>query len=80
MRFECEQCEKPFTQKIRDVVPECTYTQRLYEGIADARRKQDVATIAKMYGLGYKLVESIVLKAGEAKLEDRRDAPLKVRH
>ncbi|MCP4360395.1 MAG: hypothetical protein GY796_20495 [Chloroflexi bacterium] len=27
-RFDCEGCGKLFTQVIRDVVPECTYTQR----------------------------------------------------
>ena len=77
-RLKCSHCRKPFTQEVRDVVPECTYTYRLYEEIADPKRKQDVSTIADHYGLGYKLVESILLKAGEAKLEGRRKAPLQV--
>ena len=77
-RLKCSHCRKPFTQEVRDVVPECTYTCRLYEEIADPKRKQDVSTIADHYGLGYKLVESILLKAGEAKLEGRRKAPLQV--
>jgi signal recognition particle subunit SEC65 len=77
-RLKCSHCRKPFTQEVRDVVPECTYTYRLYEEIANPKRKQDVSTIAELYGLGYKLVESILLKAGEAKLELRRKAPLQV--
>ncbi len=77
-RLKCRHCRKPFTQDVRDVVPKCTYTYRLYEEIADPKRKQDVSTIAEHYGLGYKLVESILLKAGEAKLEVRRKEPLQV--
>ena len=80
VRFDCDGCGKPFTQVIRDVVPECTYTQRLYEEMADPRRKQDVATLAELYGVGYKLAESILLKAGEAKLAHRRDEPIEVAH
>jgi transposase len=64
-RFGCEKCKRPFTQTIRDVVPECTYTYRLYEETSNPKRKQDVATLAKLYGVGYKVVESIVLKRGE---------------
>jgi Holliday junction resolvasome RuvABC DNA-binding subunit len=59
-------------------VPDCTYTQQLYEEVADARRKQDVATLAQLYGIGYKTAESILLKAGEAKLSQRKDAPVEV--
>lgn len=77
-RLKCGHCRNPFTQEIRDVVPDCTYTYRLYEEIAAPKRKQDVSTIAELYGLGYKLVESIFLKAGEAKLEARRQEPLQV--
>ncbi len=80
VRFDCEPCKKPFTQLVRDVVAECTYTQRLYEEISNPKRKQDVATLAEIYGVGYKIVESILLKAGEAKLAARRDAPVEVEH
>ena len=80
VRFDCEQCCKPFTQTIRDIVPDCTYTQRLYEEVSDARRKQDVATLAELYGIGYKTAESILLKAGEAKLSQRQAAPVAVEH
>ncbi len=80
VRFDCEKCGKPFTPTIRDIVPDCTYTQRLYEEVADARRKQDVATLAELYGIGYKIAESILLKAGEAKLSQRQDAPVEVEH
>lgn len=79
-RFDCEHCQKPFTQQIRDVVPDCTYTYRLAQYLADGRRKQDVSTLAKLYGLGYKLVESILFKAAEAKLQSRADEPLDVEH
>lgn len=78
-RFDCEFCRKPFTQEIRDVVADCTYTHRLEAEIANPKRKQDVATLATLYGVGYKLVESIILKAGEAKIEARRKEPIKVR-
>ena len=39
-------------------MPECTYTHRLYEEMADPRREQDAATLAELYGVGYKLAES----------------------
>ena len=78
-RFDCEQCQSSFTEPIRDVVPDCTYTYRLMAELADPRRKQDVATLAATYGLGYKLVESIVLKAAQAKVEARTEAPLQVK-
>ena len=77
-RFTCGPCQKPFTQELRDVVPDCTYTQRLYDEIANPRRKQDVATLAELYGIGYKLVESILLKAGESRLAERRQKPHQV--
>jgi transposase len=77
-RLNCQYCRKPFTQEVRDVVADCTYTYRLYEEIANPKRKQDVSTVAELYGVGYKLVERIFLKAGEAKLEARRQEPLQV--
>lgn len=80
VRFDCEKCKKSFTQTIRDIVPDCTYTYRLYEEVSDARRKQDVATLAELYRIGYKTAESIVLKAGEAKLTERREMPVEVEH
>ena len=80
VRFDCAVCEKPFTQVIQDIVPNCTYSQRLYEELSNSKRKQDVATLALLYKVGYKLVESILLKAGEAKLEQRRNTPLTVEH
>ena len=61
------------------MVPDCTYTYRLMAELADPRRKQDVATLAATYGLGYKLVESILLKAAQAKVEARTEAPLQVK-
>ncbi len=75
-RFKCCYCGTVFTQKVRDVAPDCTYTNRLYEEIANPKRKQDVSTISELYGIGYKVVESIFHKAGEAKLEKRRQNPL----
>lgn len=77
-RFDCEQCQKPFTQEIADVVAECTYTHRLYAEITNPKRKQDVATLAELYGIGYKIVEKMLLNAGESKLAQRRDKPVKV--
>ena len=80
VRFDCEQCNKPFTQSIQDVVSECTYTQRLYEEVSNPKNKQDVATLAELYGIGYKTVESMLLKAGEEKLMHRQDKPIEVEH
>jgi transposase len=77
-RFDCEHCKQPFTQEIADVVPDCTYTHRLYGEITNPKRKQDVATLAELYGIGYKVVERMLLNAGEAKLAQRRSEPLKV--
>ena len=77
-RFYCSHCKRPFTQTIADVAPNCTYTVRLYEEITDPQRKQDVATLAELYGIGYKTVESMLLKAGEAKLEERRAHAIQV--
>ncbi len=78
-RFECERCRRPFTQVIRDVVADCTYTYRLRDEIANPRRKQDVATLAKVYDVGYKVVESILLKAAKAKLDERAQKPMQVK-
>lgn len=64
---------------IRDVVPDCTYTYRLAEWIANPDRKQDVQTLARTSGLGYKLVESILLKSAEEKLTQRADNPIVVK-
>jgi transposase len=77
-RFWCKGCQNAFIQPIGDVVPECTYTYRLMAEIADPKRKQAVATLAQIYHLGYKLVESIILKAGQSKVAARTQAPLKV--
>lgn len=77
-RFYCEGCKQPFTPEIADVMPDCTYTHRLYEEITDPKRKQDVATMADLYGIGYKTVESMLLKAGEDKWASRRQEPLQV--
>ena len=60
------------------MAPNCTYTVRLYEEITVPQRKQDVATLAELYGIGYKTVESMLLKAGEAKLEERRAHAIQV--
>lgn len=79
-RFTCKSCQKPFTQTIRDVVPECTYTYRLAREIANPRRKQDVASLSYTYQLGYKLVEDILLKAAKLKLEKRSQAPMVIKH
>ncbi len=79
-RFWCEQCQQAFTETIRDVVPNCTYTYRLMEALANPRRKQDVATLAQTHGLGYKLVEGILLRAAEEKLTQRAQEPVQVTH
>lgn len=78
-RFDCDHCKQPFTQEIADVVPDCTYTHRLYEEITNPKRKQDVATMSELYGVGYKTVEQMLLNAGEARLKERRDKPLEVK-
>ena len=77
-RLKCGRCEHIFTLPIRDIVLNCTYTYRLAEEIANPKRKQDVATLARIYGLGYKTVESILKKAAEAKLNRRKDNPIRV--
>jgi len=77
-RFYCQHCQRPFTQEIADVMPNCTYTHRLYAEITNPKRKQDVATLAELYGIGYKTVEGMLLNSGEAKLEERQKEPLQV--
>ncbi|MGB0387619.1 MAG: ISL3 family transposase [Ardenticatenaceae bacterium] len=79
VRLECHVCHNVFTLEVRDVVPDCTYTYRLAELIADPSRKQDCATLARTFDLGYKLVESILLKAAEDKLNDRKEEPIQVK-
>lgn len=79
IRLSCEECKKGFTPEIRDVVKNCSYTQRLYAEISNPARKQDASTMARLYGVGYKVVENILLKAGEEKLEQRREKPLEVK-
>jgi transposase len=68
-----------FTLRFRDIVADCTYTKRLAREINDPERKQDVQTLARLYRIGYKTVESILLKASEAKIAQRRKAPVVVR-
>jgi transposase len=79
-RFECEECGHKFIETISDVVGSCSYTYGLMAELADARKKQAIATLAETYHLGYKLVESIILKAGRAKLEKRKEKPLPIVH
>ncbi len=79
-RFECPHCGNIFTEQISDGVGSCSYTYRLMAEIVDARRKQAVSTLAETYQLGYKLVESIILKAGEEKIASRKEAPIEVKH
>lgn len=79
-RFRCRSCQHVFTQTIRDVVPDCTYTYRLAAEISDPRRKQDVQTLATVYQIGYKTVESILLKAADDKLAKRKDQVIQVTH
>lgn len=78
-RLRCEVCKCVFTLRLRDVVADCSYTYRLAELIADPSRKQDVQTLSRVYGLGYKVVESIVQKAAEAKLKERQKQPIQVK-
>jgi len=79
-RFECPHCGNLFMEKIRDVAGSCSYTYRLMAEIADAKRKQAITTLAETYQLGYKLVESIILKAGEEKIAGRKKEPIEVKH
>lgn len=78
-RLKCGHCQTVFTLPIGDVVPDCTYTYRLAEWMANPERKQDVQTLAQTSGLGYKLVESILLKAAEEKLTRRENDPIQVK-
>ena len=77
-RVWCERCRQPVPVLIRDVVPECTYTYRFLEEVTNPRRKQDVATLAETYGVGYKLVEGMLLKAAELKEAHRLESPLQI--
>jgi transposase len=79
-RFECPHCGNIFTEVISDVVGSCSYTYRLMAEIADAKRKQAISTLAATYQLGYKRVESIILKAGEEKIDSRKKEPMAVKH
>ncbi len=79
MRLKCDYCRHVFTLRIRDVVPECTYTYQLAELIANPERKQDVQTMSRTFGIGYKLVESILLKAAEDKIAKRKNNPITVK-
>ena len=78
-RLRCKHCRHVFTLRIRDVVADCTYSKRLAREISDPTRKQDVETLSRLYRLGYKTVESILLKASEAKIAERQKAPLLVK-
>ena len=79
-RLYCDTCEHVFTLAIRDIVADCTYTHRLATMIADPSRKQDIQTLATIYEIGYKVVESILHKAAENKLRSRISEPVKVTH
>lgn len=79
-RFECEHCGNIFTEVIQDAVGSCRYTYRLMAEIVDAKRKQAISTLAESYQLGYKLVESMILKAGQEKIGSRKKEPIAVKH
>lgn len=79
MRLKCGFCNKPFTLPVADVVPNCTYTYRLADIISDPARKQDIMTLSRIYGIGYKTAERIIFKAVENKLEERATEPIKVK-
>ena len=78
-RLRCDHCQHVFTLRYRDIVADCTYTKRLAREISNPARKQDVQTLSRVYRIGYKTVESILLKASEAKLAARQDAPVVVK-
>ena len=78
-RLRCDHCHHVFTLRFRDVVVDCTYSKRLAQEISNPERKQDVQTLSRLYRIGYKTVESILLKASEAKIAQRQDCPLVVK-
>jgi transposase len=78
-RLKCDYCHHVFTLRFRDVVADCTYTKRLAREISNPERKQDVQTLSRLYRIGYKTVESILLKASEAKIAQRQDCPVIVK-
>ena len=78
-RLRCEHCRHVFTLRLRDIVADCTYSKRLAQEISDPTRNQDVATLSRVYRLGYKTVESILLKASEAKIAERQNNPLLIK-
>lgn len=78
-RLDCVWCGQKFTQRVRDVVPDCTYTHRLASLIGNPEQKQSVQTLSDVYGVGYKVAESIIRKAGEAKLSERKENKIEVR-
>lgn len=78
-RLKCRVCHHVFTLRLRDVVDDCTYTRQLGTLIADPSRKQDVATLSRQYQIGYKVVESILLKAAEGKVAERERQPLLIK-
>lgn len=78
-RLRCDCCHHVFTLRFRDIVADCTYTKRLAKEIGDPERKQDVQTLSRLYRIGYKTVESILLKAGEEKLAQRQNCPVIVK-
>jgi len=78
-RLRCEHCHHVFTLRIRDVVTDCTYSKRLAQEISDPRKKQAVETLSQQYRIGYKTVESILLKASQAKIAERQKSPLQVK-
>ena len=78
-RLRCDHCQHVFTLRFRDIVTDCTYTERLCREISDPQRKQDVQTLSRLYRIGYKTVESMLLKASERKLAQRQDCPIVVK-
>lgn len=78
-RLKCDHCQHVFTLRFRDIVTDCTYTKRLSMEIGMPKRKQDVQTLSELYRIGYKTVESILLKASDAKIARRQEDPVVVR-
>lgn len=58
-RFECERCEKAFTERLEWIAFDSSYTRRFEEYVFTLCRKNTMQDVSQMLELGYEAVEGL---------------------
>lgn len=58
-RFECETCQKAFTERLEWIAFESSYTRRFEEHVFTLCRKNTIQDVSQMLELGYEAIEGL---------------------